>query len=478
MNKDWKGKKIVIIGAARQGLALTRYFANKDAQIVLTDTKPLQELQSAQKTITQLEHKGSKISLVTGKNPLEILQGANAVFVSGGVPLTIPLVQEAFKDEIPVLNDTQEFLNHVSCKVVVGITGSAGKTTTTTLVGRIAEAATRNQPEFKNSKVWIGGNIGTPLIDEVDRINPDDFVILELSSFQLELLKSSPEIAAFLNIKPDHLDRHASMDDYLAAKIHILAYQHERDFAVLGRDDPIITMLRDKTIGQVLTFGFSPLPDNESGAYIKNDKIFIRPLGKGKTNLSPAIIDKPLIDLSCIKLRGKHNLLNIMAACVISDLSGIGVKSIKEGICNFEGVSNRLEFVREWKGGKWFNDSIATTPERSIAAINSFNEPLILLAGGRDKNLPWDEFARVVTDKVKYLILFGEAAPKIRSYFEDDVNLPIALVGDLESAVNYAAEIILDGDIVLMSPGGTSFDEFPNYEARGNYYKQLVRNLP
>lgn len=477
MEKDWRGSKIVIIGAARQGLALTRYFANKNTQIVLMDTKPLRELKPVQEAITQLETGGSKISLIAGENPVEVLKGANAVFVSGGVPLDTPIVQMAIKDEIPVLNDTQEFLDRVSCKVV-GITGSAGKTTTTTLVGRIAEAAIRNQPEFRDSKVWVGGNIGNSLIDEVDKIKEKDFVILELSSFQLELLKSSPEVAAFLNIKPDHLDRHATMKDYLAAKVHILAYQHGSDFAVLGRDDPIVSKLRDKTPGQILTFGLTPLPADESGTYIKNDQIFIRHLVRGEINSSRKYKDIPLVDLNCIKLRGPHNLLNVMAACVIADILGIGVQSIQEGVCNFEGVPNRLEFVREWRGSKWFNDSIATTPERAIAALESFDEPLILLAGGRDKNLYWDEFARVVKDKVKYLLLFGEAGAKIRGYFGGDSNLSIFSFRHLEDAVNFAAEIALEGDIVLLSPGGTSFDEFANYEERGKYYKQLVRKLP
>ena len=473
MKKDWRDKKVVIVGAARQGIALTNYFVREHARVVLTDTKSLQELRDAQEVVVQFKNDGNKIDLIAGENPLEILDDADALFISGGVPLSAPIVRKAIRDGIPVLNDTQEFLDRAPCRVI-GITGSAGKTTTTTLLGRILEAAVKMQPEMEKSKVWVGGNIGRPLIDKLDEIKKNDFVVLELSSFQLEILQSSPHIAVVLNIKPDHLDRHKTMDDYVAAKTNILAHQSENDIAVLNRDDPIVLDMQNKTKGKVITFGFGDLVEGQSGAYVLGNTIYLR---NDDAKRRTKVVDKPLIDLNCIKLRGKHNLMNIMAACTVATILGVQQEAISEGICGFEGVPHRLEFVREWGGAKWFNDSIATTPERALAAVEAFDEPVILLAGGRDKNLPWAKFADSVTGKVKSLILFGEAAEKIKSYFIGDAGFILGVAPDLKSAVELAASNVVKGDIVLLAPGGTSFDEFENYEKRGDYFKELVRNL-
>jgi UDP-N-acetylmuramoylalanine--D-glutamate ligase len=388
------------------------------------------------------------------------------------VALTLPLIAEARKLGIPLSNDSQIFLEHAPCPVI-GITGSAGKTTTTTLVGRMAEAAARmTQSQGQGlhpRKAWTGGNIGSPLIAWIDQMQAGDIAVMELSSFQLELMTLSPHIAAILNITPNHLDRHASMEEYTAAKARILDFQTDSDFAVLGREDPGAWAQRDRVRGKLLSFGLNEPDAGQEGAFLSGEKLVLRMGG----------CDLELMPRSLVQLRGEHNLMNVLAASAIAAAAGLPLSAVREGVEGFTGVAHRLELVRVWKGAAWYNDSIATAPERAMADIRSFNEPLVLLAGGKDKNLPWDEFAGLARERVRHIILFGEAGPKIESALQaaGAGSLIAARSKGLREAVLAAAELARPGDVVLLAPGGTSFDEFRDFEARGEAYRQWVMSL-
>jgi UDP-N-acetylmuramoylalanine--D-glutamate ligase len=464
-NNIWKGKRVIVIGAARQGTALARYLAERGARVVVNDMRPPIHLQTAQEMLADLS-----IEWVVGGHPLSILDGADCVCPSGGVSLNLPLVQEALQRGIPVSNDSQMFLESAPCRVI-GITGSAGKTTTTTLVGRMAQQASQlTAGKAYPTKTWVGGNIGNPLINALNEIKPDDLAILELSSFQLEIMSRSPQVAAVLNITPNHLDRHVNMEAYTEAKAHILDYQGEQDQVILGRQDTGAWGLVKRAHGKVWGFGLERQIDYP-GAFIDHNWVIV---WNGQT-------EERILHVSEVHLRGEHNLLNVLAACTISAAAGLPAEAMRAGIMGFMGVPHRLEFIRTWRGAHWFNDSIATAPERSMAAIRSFDAPIVLLAGGRDKDLPWEDFAKLVSQRVDHLVLFGEAAEKIREAVgplkPGGRPFSLRMCKRLQEAVRAAAEQVEMGDVVLLSPGGTSFDEFRDFEERGEAYRKWVLEL-
>lgn len=392
---EWKDKRVVMVGAARQGLALSRYLAEQGASVILNDRRPEEELQDAHAELKDLD-----ISWVTGSHPFDILDSADLVCLSGGIPLDLPFVQEASHRNIPLSNDSQIFLEQSPC-TVIGITGSAGKTTTTALVGEIArQHFALRKPE---NRVWVGGNIGNPLIQYLGEMQADDLAVMELSSFQLEVMTTSPHIAAVLNLTPNHLDRHKSMSAYISAKSHILTYQEPDDVAVLNRDDSNVRELFPELQGRRITFGLNPPFNKQDASFYKRGKLYLQASGQVAR----------IMKADLINLRGTHNLYNVLAAVAISAAATFSLQAIYDGIVAFEGVPHRLEFVRSWRGADWYNDSIATAPERAIAALESFDNPVVLLAGGRDKDLPWQRFGEVVREKVDHLILFGEAADLI-----------------------------------------------------------------
>jgi len=454
--KNWRDQRVLIVGAARQGTALARYLVSQGAQVILTDKLTADELHNEVEALSDL-----KIEWALGNHSIDLLDEVDLICPSGGVPLTIPLIVEGRKRGIPLSNDSQIFLEAVPCRVI-GITGSAGKTTTTTLVGRMAKAQT---------KTWVGGNIGNPLISNLSGIQPGDLVVMELSSFQLEIMTRSPHVAAVLNVTPNHLDRHKTMGAYTNAKTQILHHQTQKDIAVLGTDDPGARGLMSSVQGGIITFGFGRSPQNRSGTYILDEMVVLWD-GESTIDLFPSGI---------IQLRGEHNLLNVLAACAIAFAAGLSDESIREGVDGFTGVEHRLEFVRSWGGADWYNDSIATAPERTMAAIRSFDQPLVLLAGGRDKNLPWTEFAHLVNQRVNHVILFGEAKDVVEHALENSINgqsFSVDRCDHLEEAIQVAAKIVEPGDVVLLSPGGTSYDEFRDFAERGEWFKQWVKMLP
>lgn len=449
-------KKVSIIGLGREGMALARFLAQWGATVTVSDLKTREELAERVEELSEF-----LIRFELGGHPQSLLD-ADIIYVSPGVPQDIPFLVEARQRGIPISSETRLFFSLCPAPII-GITGSSGKTTTVTLVGQIMKRAGR--------ETWVGGNIGSPLIESVEKIGPEAIVVTELSSFQLENLDRSPHIACVLNITPNHLDRHKTMEAYRAAKLNILRYQGKEDYAILNRGDPATHALLPQCQGQTLLF--SRLEEVERGAFLREGRIIIRWAG-----------EKEVCERGDIRLLGDHNLENVLAACAISATVGTPTEAMAEVCTTFAGVEHRLELVREVDGVSYYNDSIATSPERAIAALRSFDQPLVLLAGGRGKGLPFEELAGLIVQKVRYLILFGEEAQAIEEAVCEAqkragmVETPIIKdVGDLEEAVNFAAQVGRPGDVILLSPACTSFDMYRDFAERGEHFKDLVRKL-
>jgi len=472
--KNWTNTHVLILGAARQGLALARWLSRHGSHVTLSDSRSLDELASARASLAD-----TNVEWAAGGHPLELLNKTDVLCLSGGVPLTLPIVQEAVKRGIPLSNDTQIFMEVAPCKTI-GITGSAGKTTTTTLVGKMAETDYGRQTDNRENlpstvhrpRSFVGGNIGDPLINYVDDMTADDLAILEISSFQLEQMTISPNISAILNITPNHLDRHGTMEAYTAAKARILEFQTAKDTAILSHDDKGAWDLRNKVKGRLLTLSLKDLDEGLSGAYLHD----------GLLNLREGNAYLPLMLREKIKLPGNHNVANVLAAFTIGHAAGFKLDDMLEAVEEFRGVRHRMELVRELNGARWYNGSIATAPERSMADINAFNnnEPIVLMLGGRDKDLPWDGIAKLIHKRVDHVVLFGEAAELIEraiSAVGGERSVDLRRAENLKEAVAIAAEVASAGDVVLFSPGGTSYDEFKDFEERGETFRKWVLEL-
>lgn len=458
MKNNWKGKNVLVVGAARQGISASRFLVNQGAFVTLNDRQPSKELDPL---VGDLKRMGVETQF--GHHNLSLLENIDAICVSGGVPLDIPIIEKAREKNIPLTNDSQIFMESTNANII-GITGSAGKTTTTVMIGEIAKKGVNF-----GSKVWVGGNIGFPMIDYISEIQRDDWVILELSSFQLELMTISPSIAVILNITPNHLDRHESMQAYIDAKQHILDYQNQQDVTILNHDDNISASMMNQAKGRVITFSYNHIPGNPINIYIKDDMVVVRDSEK----------EIPLVPTGLLRLPGRHNIYNMLAACAASYAAGFPSKAMEQAISSIEGIPHRLQIIAESNGVRWINDSIATTPERVIAALNAIPSPWILLLGGRDKNLPWDELLLKIQQERPQVILFGEASSLIHSQFtklskqQNLINL--FTVENLDEAVKKASEISLPGDTVLLSPGCTSYDAYRDFEERGEHFIELVK---
>lgn len=447
------GKKLVILGLARQGMALARFAVQAGATVMVSDLRPPAKLQPALQELSGLDN--GRLMFVLGEHPESLLDGADMLAISGGVPADSPLVQAARIRGITISNDSIEFMKRTPT-TVIGITGSAGKTTTTALTGHMAALSGR--------PTWIGGNIGRSLIADLDKMQPGDLVVQELSSFQLELWQGiAPQIAAVLNITPNHLDRHRTMAAYTAAKSNILRFQTQQDVAVLSADDPGAAALRWLVRGRLRFFSLEqPVAD---GAYMADGFICISAAGE----------TRQLCACDAIQLRGRHNILNVLAAVTLADSAGVPDEAMVEAIRTFNGVPHRLELVGTVNGVQYVNDSIATAPERALAALASFREPVVLLAGGRDKDMIWDEWARQVGRRTRHVILFGELGAQLQGHLNG--NTAVTRVDSMEEALETAVGLATPGDVVLLSPGGTSYDAFEDFEARGDCFRELVQGL-
>ena len=461
------GKRILVVGFGRQGKALARWLPKVGATVVVNDSRTEETLK-----LNRRDYPG--VRFILESHPDTAINGIALICVSGGVPLDLPMLELARQRNIPITNDAQLFLERCPAPVI-GITGSAGKTTTTTLVGEIVRLA--------GYKTWVGGNIGDVLLDVLPDISRDDVVVMELSSFQLELMDMSPQVGAILNITPNHLDRHKTMDAYIDAKLNIIRHQNSSNIAVLSADNPITNSLEVAVKGELAQFSNRTMVLN--GTFAIGNRLMVS--GTASYDYVPHV----LCEKDEIPLIGEHNVQNVLAACAIAgslglaaDRPGISPETMREAILNFKPVPHRLETVRVLNGVRYINDSIATAPERLVAALRSFDEPLILLLGGADKDLPWDEAVHLSLQKAEAIILFGaEGKKQVREKAGQLFKLRGAnerilhIVDDLESAVAKAHDIAQDGDIVLLSPGGTSYDAYDNFAERGEHFRQLVNDL-
>ncbi len=472
------GLRVLVVGLGREGTALGTYLARHGFSVTATDSQPAEKLGTSPATLV-----AAGVSLVLGEHPLSLLDKADLIFVSPGVPLEIPFLQAARSQKIPLSTESRLFC-YLCPAPILAITGSSGKTTTTTLLGKIMEASGR--------KTWVGGNIGQPLIDIVDQISPTDMVVMELSSFQLEYFHAklnqgakveqpglaamiaswSPPISAILNITPNHLDRHPSMKHYVRAKRAIIDYQGPEGVIIMSLDNDMTRTIGNQFRTKVRWFSLeAQVP---GGASVANDDIVL---------LDQNGLPHFVATRQEIKLRGQHNLSNILAACLMAREAGASIEAMRSVITTFAGVPHRLELVRERRGVSYFNDSVSTSPGRLMAALHSFSEPIVLLAGGRDKNLPWDDAARLIVHKTHNVILFGEATELIAKAIEKarreiaTTQTTMHRCADLEAAVNLAAQVAKRGDVVLLSPGCASFDTFGNYAERGERFRELVLKL-
>jgi len=448
------GKRATVVGLGIEGVALVRYLVTQGAQVTVTDAKPADALDSQLAQIA-----GLRVQLALGGNRPEDCVGADIVFVSQGVPLDLPALAAARAWGIPLSSATRLFMERCPCPIV-GITGSAGKTTTTALTGAMFRAAGR--------PALVGGNIGVVLLDRLADLSPLHWVVLEMSHTQLELTDRSPRVAVVTNISPSHADRYPLMADYVALKRRIFAAQGAGDVLVINWDDAETRAMGGDAPGRTAHFSLQGPPSGD-GAFVCDGNVVVRWDGR-ETAVMP--VDQ-------VRLIGEHNLANVLAACAAATAAGLPAAALGHAVGAFEGVEHRLEWVRTVGSVDYYNDSIATTPDRTAAGLRCFDRPIVLLAGGREKHLPLEPLTREVRRHCRAVVFFGEAGPVLRAGVTPGwPQGEHRLVPTLEAAVTAAAGLAQPGDLVLLSPACTSFDAFPNFETRGRRFKELVAALP
>jgi UDP-N-acetylmuramoylalanine--D-glutamate ligase len=450
-----RGKKIAFCGIGRSNLPLLYKYSAYGARVTACDRRNRAELHGIAR---ELEAAG--ITLNLGDSYLQNLD-ADIIFRTPGMNFFLPELVAARRRGVAVTSEMEEFF-YLCPSEIFAVTGSDGKTTTTTLISEMLKA--------EGKTVHLGGNIGKPLLPEIENVLPDDFAVVELSSFQLISMRRSPDVAVVTNLAPNHLDVHSSMEEYIDAKKNIFTHQNAFSRTVLNLDNGITRGFANETRGQTLMF--SRLSSVEAGAFLSGDGTLYMAVG-GET--------VPVFCKNDILLPGEHNIENYLAA--ISAVWGyVSPENMKRVAQTFAGVEHRIEFVREINGVKYYNDSIATSPTRSIAALNAFGKKVVLLAGGYDKHIPFEPMAEKVNEKVKLLILTGTTASAIEKAVTghpayDSKELPVLHATDLAEAVRLATENARPGDIVILSPASASFDAYPNFEERGKHFKELVSVL-
>lgn len=446
---DLEGKRVLVVGLARTGLVTSLFSAGYGATVTATDQKPESELAE---TAARLRAAGVKLEFGCPKQATFLEQ--DLIVVSPGVPANLPALEKARAAGVPVWSELELAWRFLRGKLV-GITGSNGKTTTTSLVAHILKGA--------GIHTLVGGNIGVPLLALVESSTHASVTAAEISSFQLETIAEfRPEIGVLLNLTPDHLDRHASFDEYAKAKMRIFENQLDRDAAVLNADDPEVT--RRMPTGPHI-YWFSRQKRVASGAFLRDGQIIFRTEGA----------EVPLVRSEEIRLRGEHNIENVLAACAAAYLAGAEPAAIANGVKTFRGVEHRLEFVAEIGGVAFYNDSKATNVDASLKAIEAFPGPLLVILGGKDKGAPYTALREALHQRARLAIPIGSAAEKIASDLAGAV--PLQHAGTLERAVEIAAAAAKTGDTVLLTPACSSFDHFENYEHRGRVFKELVARL-
>ena len=455
-NNYIKNKKVAIIGLGVSNLPLIDYLYKLGSEITLFNNKPIEQLD---KNILDKIYE-YKLKFSFGENYLNKLVGFDVIFRSPSCRPDTPQIEEEVKRGA-LLTSEIELVLEMCPGTTIGVTGSDGKTTTTSLIYEILKE--------NNYKCYLGGNIGIPLFTKLGEMKPEDFVVLELSSFQLMTMKVSPQVAVITNVTPNHLDIHKSYDEYKGAKANIFKNQTENDLLVLNYDNDITRNFAKDVIGSVIYF--SSKEKLENGIIVDGETIKDCESG----------LRRHLLNTKNTKLRGIHNAEN-MCAAIAATKRFVTPEAQAKAISNFAGVEHRLEFVKQIKGANWYNDSIASSPTRTIAGLKSFDENIVLIAGGYDKHLDYTPIAKPIVENVGSLILLGQTANKIYSAVTyelkfSDKELPIYKVNTLEEAVEKANEISKKGDVVLFSPASASFDMFKNFAERGNKFKQIVNKL-
>ncbi|NPV91488.1 MAG: UDP-N-acetylmuramoyl-L-alanine--D-glutamate ligase [Firmicutes bacterium] len=434
------------------GVAAAKALSLKGRQVVACDLKTRDELGTL---VEELESLGVRV--VTGGYPEVNRETTDLVVTSPGVPRTIPPLKQAEDLGIPVWGEV-ELAYRFSPAPFVGITGTNGKTTTTALLGQMLQDAGR--------QVLVGGNIGVPLVLAVESLTPQHLVVAEMSSFQLEgIHQFRPRVAAILNVTPDHLDRHHTVEEYAQVKSRIFMNQGPEDFAVFNHDCPVCRGMVDKTRGSVIRF--SRLEQLDEGVMVRDGQVVIRWKGREDVVLRPEEI----------YIRGAHNLENAMAAIACATALGVPADSLARTLREFPGVAHRLERVAEIDGVLYINDSKGTNPDSTIKALESFTEPIVMIAGGKNKGSDFSQLAGLIRERVKCLVLLGQAAPDIHEAVARVGFKDIYRTSTFEEAVMKASSLAEPGDVVLLSPACASWDMFRNYEERGDLFKSLVGSI-
>lgn len=455
-NNELANKKIAIIGMGVSNIPLIDYFYKYKAKITIFDKRTIDNLDDI--VLKKINEYNIEYSL--GENNLSKLHGFDYIFRSPSCrPDTKELVEEEKNGAI--ITSEIEMLIKLCPGTVIGITGSDGKTTTTSLIYAILKE--------KGYECFLGGNIGVPLFTKLNEMTPNSVVVLELSSFQLMNMNISPKISVITNISPNHLDIHKSYEEYINSKKNIFSHQNSNDIVVLNADNEITYNLKSEANGKVILFSSKQKLDN---GIIYDNKI-IKSCEDG--------LRRHIIEVKNIKLRGIHNYENICAA-IAATKSLVDIDTQIKAISKFAGVEHRLEYIRTINGIEWYNDSIGTSPSRTIAGLNSFDEKIVLIAGGYDKHLDYTPIAKPIVEHVSALILVGATTEKIYTAVTNELKaqgkeIPIAKCTTLEETISIAHKIAKDGEVVLFSPASASFDMFKNFAERGDLFKELVNKI-
>ncbi len=448
-----KGKRVLILGMARSGVAAAKKLKSLGAEVLIADGANSPSLHA---TATDLQKQGVSVHL--GSQPSYLLKNKELIIISPGVPSNISLVKKAEKAEIPIWSEVELAYRLAGPNAfIVGITGTNGKTTTATLIGEMYK---------KFYPTMVAGNIGQPLVESLDDASSGTKFVVELSSFQLEnIIKFCPRISILLNITDDHLDRYSSIEDYAKAKKRIFLNQKEDDYAILSYDDPLTWSVAPSIKGKI--FPFSKFKEFNTGIFIKSGKIFFN--GNGAKN--------EVCSVDELKIKGEHNLDNVMAAAAAALIGGVPLALVREVLLDFKGLKHRVEHVATIGGVEFYNDSKATNPDAVIKALTAFgNKPIILLAGGRNKRNTFQGVAKASKDRVKTVIVFGEAANEIKNAFLA-LKIPTKESSSLVDAVHMAAKTSESGDVVLLSPACASFDMFADYRERGEVFRKTTLKI-
>ena len=445
------GKNVAVVGIGVSNIPLINFLVKLGAEVTAFDMKEENELG---KIASEFKSKGVKLEL--GKGYLEKLTGFEVVFKTPSMRIDCEALVRAKNEGAYITSEMEEFVKYCKGKIY-GVTGSDGKTTTTTIISKLLEA--------QGYKTWVGGNIGTPLFSNIEEINADDMVVLELSSFQLMTMDSPIDVAVVTNLAPNHLDMHKDMQEYIDAKKNIFLYQNEDNVLVLNRENEITYGFEKEAKGHVREFSSKRVITN--GSYYKDGTLYLE--------------GKEVCKKNDIVITGMHNVENYLAA-FIATKDDVEIETMKKVAETFAGVEHRCELVREIDGVKYYNDSIASSPTRTLAGLFAFEKKVILIAGGYDKHIPFEPLAEQGYPFIKEIILMGDTRYLIKEAFdklkdEKGIEVPSIMVNSLEEAVIKAKEIAKEGDIITLSPACASFDMFPNFAVRGNKFKEIVNNI-